>query len=129
MSAENVAMVKQVYEAFGKRDLLRVLDLLGEEIEIWQSDALPWGGTYRGLEEFRTYATGLTQHVDARVEPERILDAGEHTVMVGRSKGRAWSSEARFDVPVVHVWTARDGKLARLEVHMDTARMLEALEG
>jgi hypothetical protein len=122
-------MVEQVYEAFGRRDLPTVLDLVGDGIEIWQSDALPWGGTFRGPDEFREYAMGLTQHVDARVEPERILDAGDHTVMVGRSKGRAWQSEARFDVPVVHVWTVRDGRLARLEVHMDTARMLEALQG
>jgi ketosteroid isomerase-like protein len=127
MSDQNVAMVKEGYAAFARGDMGAVLALLDPEIEVWQSETVPWGGTYRGLEEFQTFVTRLSEHVQSEVEGGELLDAGDLVVMIGRSSGRAKKTGADFDVPVVHLWTIRADKLARLEVHMDTAQMLEAL--
>lgn len=34
---------------------------------------------------------------------------------------------ASFDIPEVHVWELRDGKVVRYHVYIDTPAMLEAL--
>ncbi len=46
---------------------------------------------------------------------------------VGRTRGRTRASGVAFDLAVVHVWTVRDARLARLEVSIDTPAMQEAL--
>jgi uncharacterized protein len=108
--------------------LKAVLAMLDPEIEVWQSDSVPWGGTYRGLDGFQTFVARLFEHVQSEVEAGELLDAGDRVVMIGRSRGRAKKTAAEFDVPVVRLWTIDEGKLARLEVHMDTPQMLAALE-
>ena len=34
---------------------------------------------------------------------------------------------ASFDIPEVHVWELRDGKVVRYQVYIDTPAMLDAL--
>jgi ketosteroid isomerase-like protein len=52
-----------------------------------------------------------------------------YDVVIGRSRGRAKRTGQEFDVPIVHIWTLREGKAVRGQVHMDTARMVRALAG
>jgi ketosteroid isomerase-like protein len=34
-----------------------------------------------------------------------------------------------FDVPIVHIWTMREGQVIRFELYIDNATMLAALQG
>jgi uncharacterized protein len=36
---------------------------------------------------------------------------------------------ASFDIPEVHVWELRDGKIVRFQVYIDTPAMLDVLNG
>jgi uncharacterized protein len=67
--------------------------------------------------------------VESRVDLDNIIDAGEHIVAVGHSRGRVKASGNAFEVAVVHVWTVRQGKAVRFENYLDTPKMLRALEG
>jgi ketosteroid isomerase-like protein len=69
------------------------------------------------------------EHVESRVDVDNIIDAGEHIVAVGHSRGRVKASGNAFEVAVVHVWTMRQGKALRFENYLDTPKMLRALEG
>ncbi len=68
----------------------------------------------------------MVEGIDSRVTIERFIDAGDH-VAVGRTRGRTRAGGVAFDLAVVHVWTVRDGRLAGLEVYIDTPAMREAL--
>jgi ketosteroid isomerase-like protein len=48
-------------------------------------------------------------------------------VAVVRYTGTGKSTGKELDLPVVHVWDVRDGKLARFRQFMDTARFLEVV--
>lgn len=127
MQSRNARTVSAFYKLMAERDQAGIIDLLDPAIEIWQSETLPWGGAYRGVQGFVEYAQNAMQHVDLTIDVDRLIDAGDDIVVAGRSKGRAWQSEARIDVPVVHIWKVKKGRLLRLDAHADTGLMLRAL--
>ena len=129
MSQEDVRAIRGLYEAFGRKDLPAMLAVLHPEVEFYQSTLLPWGGIYRGQEEAKRFFTTLVEHVESRVDVDNIIDAGEHIVAVGHSRGRVKASGNAFEVAVVHVWTMRQGKALRFENYLDTPTMLRALYG
>jgi len=129
MSQEDVRAIRSLYEAFGRKDLPAILAVLHPEVEFYQSTLLPWGGIYRGQEEAKRFFTTLAEHVVSRVDIDNMIDAGEHIVAIGHSRGWVKASGQAFEVTVVHVWTMRQGKALRFENYLDTPTMLRALHG
>jgi ketosteroid isomerase-like protein len=128
-SASAVDVVLGMYDALRRQHLAAALRVLDPGVVVWQSETLPWGGTYRGHQGFADYSGSLVKHVEASLDIEAVLAADDAKVIVtGRSRGRAWSTGKRFDAPFVHIWSTAPGGLTRLDVHVDTAVILEALE-
>ncbi len=115
------------YEAYAKKDFQKILELLHPEIEVYQSDELPWGGSYRGLPEFAQFMGKLTEYADTVVEVDEIVEAADTVVVIGRSKGKVVATGREFEVRAIHIWHMEDGKARRFEVYLDTPAMLEAL--
>jgi ketosteroid isomerase-like protein len=128
MSAANLKLVQELYEAFARRDVAAVLARFHADAEIRQSDLLPWGGHYRGHEGIREFFGRLREAIDSAVSLERLIDAGDHVVAVGRTRGHTRKGEVPFDVAIAHVWIVRDARISRFEAYIDTPVMLEALE-
>jgi uncharacterized protein len=126
-SSSNVAVIERLYEAFRRRDLPAIFALLSEDVEIYQSSALSWGGSYRGHDGAATFFTKLVTASTSTVTVERFVDAGDHVVAIGWTRGTANASGAAFDVPVAHVWALRDGRVVRVEYFIDNPTMLAAL--
>ena len=129
MSQEDVSAIRSFYDAFARKDLPAIFAMLHPQVEFYQSALLPWGGAYRGLEEAKRYFTTLVAHVESRVDIDTIIDADEHIVAVGHSRGRIKANGNAFEVAVAHVWTMRQGKALRFENYLDIPPMLHALEG
>jgi len=128
-STEAARVVGQIYEAFGRKDAEAALALFDPAIEIRQSDALPWGGSFSGHEGALQFFGTLMAHIDTHVEIDRLIVAGDSVVEVGRTCGRATGSGTEFEIDEVHVWTVRDGLAVRMEAYVDDAAMLEAIAG
>ena len=127
MPSAAVRLVGEMYDAFARRDAAAVLERLSLDVEIRQSELVPWGGHYRGHEGAREFFGRVLGAIDSTVTVERFIDAGDHVAAVGRTRGRTRAGSAAFDLAVVHVWTVRDARIARLEVYIDTPAMREAL--
>ena len=127
MSVDNIEVVRRGYEAHARGEHAAVLALLHAEVEILQTPLLPWGGSYRGHEGAREFFRRLAEEVDALPEPEEFIPAGDAVAVTGRLRGRARASGKAFDLAIVHVWTLREGRVARFEAYIDTPRMLAAL--
>jgi ketosteroid isomerase-like protein len=125
--SDNVELVKRGYEAYAKGDFATVMALLDPEIELVQTELLPWGGHHRGLAGAQTFFGLIAQHVDAIPEWRLMVPAGNDVAMVGRLKGRARASGKPIDLDIVHVWTLRDGRAVRFAAWIDTPAMLTAL--
>jgi hypothetical protein len=127
MSGENVALIRSLYEAFRRRDLPAIAARIHPSIVVVQTELLPWGGRYEGLDGFRTFFGKLTQAITSEVEAELLLEAGDRVVAIGRTHGHVNGSQTPFDLTAVHVWTIRDGKVAGFEPYIDTPAMLKVL--
>ena len=123
----DIEKVEEVYAAYARQDFKSVLELLAKDVEFIQSAELPWGGVHAGHEGVRRLLNTVAEYLDSRVLIERLIDAGDKVVAVGRSVGKTRATKLEFDVPVVHIWTFHEGLVTRLESYLDNQTMLAVL--
>jgi ketosteroid isomerase-like protein len=127
MPEDNIDTIRRVYEAMKNRDAAVMEELFAEDIKVRQSAELPWGGDYEGHDGAFTFFLILVEHMESQVTTDSMFAAGDHVVQVGHTRGKVLANGAPFDVPEVHVWELRDGKVVRFDAYIDTPAMLEAL--
>ena len=131
MSKENVAVIKGIYEAFGRGDVPAVLGAMTPDI-VWNeaenfpyADRNPYVGPQAVLEG--VFGRVLADWEGFQVAPEEILDAGETTVvMLGRYKGTHKVTGKAKNPQVVHVWRITNGKASRFQQYADTLHTARA---
>jgi ketosteroid isomerase-like protein len=126
-SDDNLAIVRRWYDALAARDADTVRDLFAEDGEVWQTPELPWGGSYQGHDGLLTFFLTLVGTITSAVTEEGLFAAGDHVVQRGRTAGTVNANGAEFDVPEVHVFELRDGKVVKFTAYIDTPLMLAAL--
>lgn len=128
MAQANIELVKRLYDAFGRKDIATINQLISPDIEVMQSSELPWGGEYHGPAGLGKFFATLLAHVNSTLLFERFLDAGDHVVVIGKTRGTVVATGKTFDVHIAHVWQIRDGLIARFRPFIDNPTMLAALE-
>lgn len=137
MSHENLENVHRLFKAVEEFNVAEVLATYAPEIVIRDSESLPYGGTYHGLEGAKRHVEGAarTWNPFKPSSAERKLDAvfldsGEYVIVLWRLKGLEVSSGRMLDSPTVSVYKMRDGKIIESQMfYSDTATILKFLEG
>jgi ketosteroid isomerase-like protein len=81
---------------------------------ILDQSRMPGGGVYRGHEGLREfYGRWFGAWEDLRIEPERVIDAGNHVVDINETTGRGRSSGVVVKMRSANVWTIARGKVVR----------------
>jgi uncharacterized protein len=124
---DNVATIRRLYDALAARDVNVIQEVFAPDAVIWQSAELPWGGDYQGHDGVFTFFLSLVEHIESQVTTESLFAAGEHVVQTGRTRGTVRANGASFDIPEVHLWELRAGKVVRYRSFIDTPAMLDAL--
>ena len=125
----NVAVIRGFNDALARGDVAGMLDFLDPQVEWRAPESVPWGGTFRGYEGFREFLGKLLdQPAEFRRELLEYLDAGDRVVVLLRQMGRPKGGDTEYDVPEVHVWTVRHGKIVDFEGTFDTATVLRTLQ-
>lgn len=127
MPDDNVPTIERVYQALAARDANVIREVFAPDVTIRQSPELPWGGDYEGIDGAFTFFLTLVEHIESQVTTESLFASGDHVVQTGRTRGTVRANGASFDIPEVHVWELRDGKVVRYQVYIDTPAMLDAL--
>lgn len=128
MVEDNINLIRQGYEAYERRDFAAIFALLHPEIEIYQTDLLPWGGRYQGHEQARTFFQKLNEYTDAQPEPIEFISAGDDVAVIGRLRGHVRATEQEFDLKIIHLWTVNHDRIVRFQAYIDTPGMLAALK-
>lgn len=123
----DIEKVEEIYAAYGRRDADAMLQLVAPDVAITQSTELPWGGSYRGHSGAREFLAALSKYLDSRVVIERLIDAGSQVVAVGRTVGKARGTDLEFDVPLVHVWSFKEGLVTHFEPYVDNPTLLAVI--
>ena len=127
MSQENVEIVRRMYDAVSAR-LVTPPELLAPGYEVDAGEVSPegsWPRDYEGAEEvLRDYWQTFEQF---HIEVEEVIHADDQQVVtVVRDGGRMKGTDSEVWNRFFHVWTINDGKIARLSIHTDRGRALQA---
>jgi uncharacterized protein len=112
----NIELVKNGYEAFSAGDVDAVMSLFDDNVEWVQPGDSAISGTYHGKAELGEYFSRLAEK-SVTVKLNRLIAEGDTVVAltevaVGNERGQD-----------ADVFTLRDGKTVRVQVHTDTAIM------
>jgi uncharacterized protein len=129
MGEQSVDVVRGVYEAFGRGDVPAVLGAMADDIEWHEAEGMPYGGVYHGGEAVAQNVFGpITQDIpDFAVKPEEFIASGDAVAAVVRYTGTGKATGKQLNLPVVHVFNVRNGKIAQFRQFIDTAKFLEVV--
>jgi len=99
MSGRKIDVVRRFYDAMENREATVMHELFADDIRVWQSTMLPWGGDYEGRDGAFTFFSTLVEHIQSQVSIESLLSAGDHVVQTGRTRGTVVANSASFDIP------------------------------
>src|SRR6478672_10087014 len=127
MSEERVELVKGVYGAFAAGDVPAVLGAFADDIEWCEAEGMPYGGLHHGGDTVAQKVFGpITEDIDGfALVIEEFIGSGATVAAVVRYTGTGKATGKALDLPAVHVWDIRDGKLARFRQFIDTAKFVE----
>jgi ketosteroid isomerase-like protein len=130
MAASNVELLAQAFAGWGKDDPANMRSVLHPECELVVPDSIPYGGTFRGVDEvIRWFTHDLWQWFDEfSSTPEGFIDAGDQIVVPVHVRARARSGRT-MDVHNVWIYEFSGGKLIRGRVYADTAVLRDTVEG
>jgi ketosteroid isomerase-like protein len=121
---ETVEMVTRIYDRWNAGDVEAVIASMHEDVEYVNPDYAVEPGTRRGHTGMRE---AMVENLDVAFSSyehevhEVIVVEEEHvlTLLTFRACGR--DSGARIEVDEQHLWTLRDGRVARIEWFHDEA--------
>lgn len=129
MSRENVEIVRRATDAYDRRAFDEVIEWLDPGIE-WDMTRvdLPDLDVYRGFDELLTFHEMWEESWEwVQLEPREFIDAGDHVISVVCQRGRGRLSGVEVEQSFGQVWTVRDGKIVRMEMHPTREAALEAV--
>jgi uncharacterized protein len=124
-----VDTVRNFYAALGRGDVSAVLALLDADVEWTEAERFPYyGGAWRGPQAvLDNLLVPLSRDWDGfSANAQEFIAAGDRVVSLGTYSGTFKKTGRLFSAPFAHVWTVRGGKLAKFDMHTDTAKVLEA---
>ncbi|HEY1360306.1 MAG TPA: nuclear transport factor 2 family protein [Thermoleophilaceae bacterium] len=128
MSAENVELVRTIYERFRARDNEAALALHHPDVEVHDRPETPDPQIYHGREGvLESLRVSDVTFDGLDLEPEEFIDAGDDAVVVVfRFRGTGRESGIPVDERLAHRWTVRDGLVVRMSVHSSREQALAA---
>jgi ketosteroid isomerase-like protein len=127
IESKNIVAVRKLYEARGNPDIVKTVLALDVRWEV--VPGFPHSDVYHGpTGVFDFFAHLFGDFEDWHTEPAEIFEAGDRVIGLGVYSARAKATDRTFKARFAHVWTMRDGVIARLQQCADTVQIARALE-
>jgi ketosteroid isomerase-like protein len=128
---ENTKVVKQAYDNFKAGNVPALLDLVTERVE-WQlpeMEGVPLGGKRKGRDGVAGFFSKLAEIEDViSFEVREFIAQGDKVVALGTYAFRVKATRRDFTSDFAHLFTVQNGKIARFQEYMDTARAVAAYQ-
>jgi ketosteroid isomerase-like protein len=107
-------------EPFVDRMVAALEDLTTDDLVTVMSGAENFEATYEGLDGAReAWSEWLDAFAEVRFAFEQAQDVGENVIVFVRQIGTTRHGEVEIEQPSAAVWKFRDGRVARIEFHLD----------
>jgi ketosteroid isomerase-like protein len=130
---DNVRLLKNLYDAFGRGDIAAVLGTMSPAIKWYQAENNPYrpsGEAWMGPDAVQSNLfMRLGAEWDAfTVHLRSFHDAGDSIIVEARYSGTYKATGKRMDAQVCHIWDFKDGKVTRFQQYVDTAKLRDVME-
>jgi len=124
-----IALVQEMYAAFGKKDEALLREILHPRVEWIQCPGFPGGGHRKSADEVLEMVLGglNTEWNDFQVKIDEYLDAGPSVVVIGRYAGTHSVTKKPMEAIFAHVYEVSDGRITRFRQITDTAPIVDAM--
>lgn len=121
MSQENVEVVRQLMDAFSRRDIDGLAETTTSDFEWFPVFAARVeGDVYRGREGIETFLGEIHETWEEfRPVPEEYRDLGDLVLALGRLRTRGRASGVPVDSQWGGVYDLRDGRVSRVRTFLD----------
>jgi uncharacterized protein len=130
---ENTRLAQSAYEAFGRGDMAALAEVMADDIEwVNPGDAAvdPNAGTFKGKAAVLGWFGGFASTLEfTTFEPREFIAQHDKVVSLVYAEATARNTGRAYVNNEAHVWTVRDGKIARLQIYLDTAATAAAHRG
>jgi ketosteroid isomerase-like protein len=130
MSRQNVELVRRGYQLLAERGGVGIfaLELAAPDVEIDFSTVYPDGPVIRGAEEFARFSDSAPWGRSLAFDPEEFIDVDRERVLVlVRVRATGQASGVPVENRSAHLFTVRDGKIARVQIYADQDEAREAV--
>jgi ketosteroid isomerase-like protein len=125
----NVLTVKKLYTAMGQPTPEAMFALLTEDVEfvVPGPPGLGAAGNWRGADGVSECLRRLRHGQETQsLEFHEFVSEGDHVVVRLHVRGKAIATGRSYESDIIHFFTLRDGKVARLLDFFDTAQLAAA---
>lgn len=125
----DVKAIREIYAALVAGDVGPLADRMHEAIEWHEPLGAPVvAGTFHGRAQVLSEVLARMPEVweEVRVTPQEFLVAGALVIVTGRLAVLARGTGGRAEVPFVHFWEMRGGRIVSWRCHTDTALLQAA---
>ncbi|MDH3588116.1 MAG: nuclear transport factor 2 family protein [Gammaproteobacteria bacterium] len=131
MSVENINVVRDMYDAFGRGDIAAVVASMDPDIE-WNeaenfpyADRNPYIGPQAVVDGVFNRLAGEWEYWS--LDHEEFFDAGDYVIVTGRYHAEHKGTGGEIRAQFAHVWQLHDGKVIRFQQYTDTAQIASAI--
>jgi ketosteroid isomerase-like protein len=120
---------KKAFTGFEQNNKADLIAVLADDVVFEFSDSLPYGGTYTGKEEFKSFwARVYDEYEYFNYNARAVLEAEDYIIVpvVARAQTKSGFS---MENEHLFLFRVRDGKIAYGRIYADTARGRDVLEG
>jgi ketosteroid isomerase-like protein len=132
MSDKNLQVVKDAYAAFGRRDIKALLGYMTDDIDwhFFGPPELPMSGHRRNQTEVAKFFEQVEQAWNFDTfEPKQFIVQDDTVVALGKYAGTAKPTGKKFGSEFAHIFTIRNGKVAKFREYTDTHNLVSAYAG
>lgn len=130
---ENLAVIQNLYGAFGQGDMQTVFSLIHPEVDwhyVAQREDLPWGGKWHGRDAMVQFFTAVVEHTElAEFGPREMMAFDDKVLVLGHERGTMKGSGEPFESDWVHLFRIEDGQVAYVREFYDSASLVDAYRG
>jgi uncharacterized protein len=127
----NADVIQQAYAAFSQGDMPEFTSLLTDDVE-WTMQGpsvVPYTGTRHGHEGVAEFFSLVEEALEMeQFEPREFVAQGDTVVVLGYERSLVKLTGRTFEQEWVHVYTLREGKIAKGHIIDDTAAQVVAFD-
>jgi ketosteroid isomerase-like protein len=125
MSRENVEIVRELWEAYSRGDIERVIALSDPYVVLVTLEEGPLYGPDAVRANYARWMEAWREEPETTVE--EVIGNGDHVVVIACFRGRGRGSGVRVAERLYEVYTLRNGRVLRVDEFSDRDQALEAV--